>query len=163
MRISQIVAVASNGAIGKDNDLIWRLPADLKFFKATTMGHHMILGRKNYESIGRPLPGRVSVIVTRNANYTAEGAVVYTSLEAAIDFARSEGEEEVFIVGGAQIYEQTMDITERIYYTEVHKSFDADCFYPDLKSDEWKEVDRTDFKADEKNPLDYSFVVYDRI
>ena len=163
MQISQIVAVAQNGAIGKDNDLIWRLPADLKFFKNTTTGHHMLLGRKNYDSIGRPLPNRVSLIISRNTDYVAEGAEVFSSIEDAIQFAKDEGESELFIVGGAQIYEQTMDLTTRIYYTEVHESFDGDCFYDRPDEKYWKEISREDHQSDEKNPYDYSFVVYERI
>ena len=162
MKISQIVAVSENNTIGKDNDLIWRLPADLKFFKNTTTGHHMLLGRKNYDSIGRPLPNRVSLIVTRDTSYSAEGAEVFHSIDDAIQFARDAGETELFIVGGAEIYNQTLPLIDKIYFTEVHQSFEGDCFYDELDKSDWAEVSREYHEADAKNPYNYSFVVYER-
>lgn len=163
MKVSQIVAVAKNGAIGKNNDLIWRLPADLKYFKEITTGHHIIMGRKNYESIGRPLPNRTSIIITRNKDYKAEGCIVVNSLTEAIAVAKANNETEAFIIGGGEIYNMSMDITDRIYYTLVHENFDADTFYPVLDKKKWKESNKIDFKSDEKNPFDYSFIIFDPI
>ena len=157
MKISQIVAIAENYAIGKDNDLIWRLPADLKHFKEITMGHCMLMGRKNYESIGRPLPGRTTIIVTRDSNYKQEGCHVVHSIEDGIELARSQNEEELMIIGGGQIYEQTLDQTTSIYLTVVHETFDADTFYPKLEDSEWQEVHIDKHLADEKNKFDYTF------
>ncbi len=163
MIISQIVAVAANGVIGKDNDLIWRLPADLKFFKNTTMGHHMLMGRKNYESIGKPLPGRTTIIVTRDPEYQQEGCIVKQSIDDAIQYASDNNEEELMIIGGGQIYEQTLALTNRIYLTEVHQQFDGDTFYPSLNVDEWKETGRVFHAKDEKNAFDFSFVTLERV
>ncbi|BDD11244.1 dihydrofolate reductase [Fulvitalea axinellae] len=160
MTVSIIVARAENGAIGKDNDLIWRLPADLKFFKKTTMGGVMVMGRKTYESIGRPLPGRTTIIVTRNSEYKAEGCLLASSVAEAIEKARELGKDEVFLAGGAQIYEMAMPLADKIYLTEVKATFEADTFFPDLLADDWKEISREDHEADEKNPYAYSFVTF---
>lgn len=161
MRIAQIVAVAQNGVIGKDNDLIWRLSNDLKYFKNITTGHHIIMGRKNYESIGRPLPNRTSIIITRNPNYKAEGCIVVNSLEKAIEIAKTNGDDEAFIIGGGEIYNMSMNLVNRIYYTEVHESFEGDTFYPELDKSTWNEISREKHSSDEKNAHDYSFVIYD--
>ena len=162
MIISQIVAVAENNVIGKDNDLIWRLPADLKYFKNTTSGHHILMGRKNYESIGRPLPNRTSVIITRNKDYKAEGCIVVNSIEEALEVAKANGETEAFIIGGGEIYKSSLQQTDKIYYTEIHETFDGDTFYPELDKTIWKETAREKHLKDEKNPYDYSFVVYEK-
>ncbi len=158
MKISSIVAVAQNNVIGKDNDLIWRLSEDLKRFKRITSGHHIIMGRLNYESIGRPLPNRTNVIITRQKDYTAEGCVVVNSLEEALQVAKDNGETEAFIIGGAQIYNLAMPYIEKIYLTEVHQSFDGDVFFAEL-GEEWKEVHREGpFPKTEKDQCEYSFV-----
>lgn len=162
MIISQIVAVAENGAIGKDNDLIWRLPTDLKYFKEITTGHHIIMGRKNYESIGRPLPNRTSVIITRNKDYKAEGCIIVNSIEEALEVAKSNGETEAFIIGGGEIYRSSLDITQTIYYTEVHESFEADTFYPHLEENIWVETSREYHTKNEKNAYNFSFVKYQK-
>lgn len=162
MIISQIVAVAENKVIGKDNDLIWRLPADLRYFKETTSGHHILMGRKNYESIGRPLPNRTSVIITRNKDYQAEGCIVVNSIEEALKVAKANGETEAFIIGGGEIYKSSLQQTDKIYYTEIHETFDGDTFYPELDKTTWKETAREKHLKDEKNPYDYSFVVYEK-
>ena len=157
MKVSQIVAVSKNRAIGKDNDLIWHLPSDLQFFKRRTSGHHIIMGRKNYESIGRPLPNRTNVIISRNVDYQAEGCVTVQSIQEALDLAESNNETEAFIIGGGQIYEQSLDLVSTIYLTEVHEEFEGDTFYPEL-GNEWKEEEREFHGKDEKNKYDYSFV-----
>ncbi|GAB1308505.1 dihydrofolate reductase [Urechidicola sp. KH5] len=158
MVITIIAAIAENNALGKDNDLIWHLPADLIRFKKTTTGHHIIMGRNTYESIGKPLPNRTTVIITRNKNYTAEGCVIVNSLEAALDVAKAD--ESPFIIGGAQIYKQALDLADRLDITEVHETFEADAFFPEIRDTEWEEVSRIKFEPDEKNKHHYSFVQY---
>ena len=167
MVVSLIVAVSENGVIGKDNDLIWHLPKDMKFFKETTMGHHVIMGRKNFESIPHkysPLPNRTNMIITRKADYIAEGCVVVNSVETALEIAKQNGETEPFIIGGGQIYKLALEanLVDKIYLTKVYFSFDGDTFFPELNAD-WKETERTDCKADEKHVHDYSFLTFEKI
>ncbi|RYD70186.1 MAG: dihydrofolate reductase [Sphingobacteriales bacterium] len=161
--IAAVVAIAENNVIGKDNGLIWHLPADLKHFKKHTMGHPMVMGRKTFESIGKPLPGRTTIIVTRDKDYTAVGCIVCNSVDDALKTANELDNEQVSIIGGAEIYRQTLDKTDRIYLTEVHHTFDGDTFFPEIKKEEWKETSREQFEADEKNQYAYSFVTLDRI
>jgi dihydrofolate reductase len=159
---SMIVAVSENEVIGKDNQLIWHLPADLKYFKSLTMGHHMIMGRKTFESIGKALPGRTSVIITRNKNYAVpEGCIVTNSLEQAYKIAEDNKDAEAFIIGGAEIFKQAESLCDKIYYTEVKARFDGDTFFY-LDKSKWKEVKREDHLKDEKNKFDYSFLEYVR-
>jgi len=162
MKKSLIVAIADNNVIGKDNDLIWYLPADLKFFKGKTTGHHIIMGRKTFESIGggRPLPNRISIIVSRQKDYKAEGCHIAHSLEEAI--AMVENENELFIIGGKQIYEQSMDIVDTMYITRVHESFDGDTFFPEINYNDWELVSSNDNEPDEKNKYPYTFTEYRR-
>ena len=139
---SIIVAISENNGIGKDNDLLWYLPSDMRFFRKTTLGHCVITGRKNYESIPekyRPLAKRTNIIVTRNANYKADGAVVKNSLEEALEFAKSENESEVFIIGGGQIYKEAMgkNVIDKMYVTHVAKNYDADTFFPEIELSNW--------------------------
>ena len=162
MKVSLIVAVSENGVIGKNNDLIWHLPNDMRFFKETTMGHHVIMGRKNFESIPhkyRPLPNRTNIIVTRQTDYKAQGCVVVNSVEAALEVAKQNGDSEPFIIGGGQIYKLALEakMIDKIYLTKVHHSFDGDTFFPELNSD-WKEVSKVENKADEKHSYDYDFI-----
>lgn len=160
MITSIIVAKAENQAIGVNNDLPWYLPADLKHFKKLTSGHHIMMGRKTYESIGRPLPNRVSVIISRNPDYKAEGCYVVNSLEAAISFAKQAGETEAFLIGGGQLYQLALaqNLANKIYLTEVETTVEGDAFFPELSPNDWKETDRVKHQADEKNPFAYSFV-----
>ena len=154
-----IAAVAKNNALGRDNDLIWRLPNDLKRFKKVTLGHHVIMGRKTFESLGKPLPNRTTIIITRNINYTADGCIVVNSLENAIIAAREDN--NPFILGGGEIYEQALDYADALDLTLVHHSFDeADTFFPAIDFTQWQETYREDFKTDEKHNYDYSFVNY---
>ncbi len=155
-----IAAIANNNALGKDNDLIWHLPADLIRFRHTTTGHHILMGRNTYESIGKPLPNRTSVIITRNANYKAEGCIVVTSLEAALEIAKEDS--SPFVIGGAQIYREAINLVDQLDITEVHHDFEADVFFPEIDSSVWKETRRERFEADAKNPYAYSFVSYQR-
>ena len=158
--ITIIAAIAENNALGKNNDLIWHLPADLKRFKKTTTGHHIIMGRNTFESIGKPLPNRTTVIITRNPTYKVEGCVVVNSLEKALEVAKNDA--TPFIIGGAQIYKQAILIADKLDITEVHHSFDADVFFPKIDATIWKESHRELFKAGEKNKFDYSFVSYEK-
>ncbi|WP_017731766.1 dihydrofolate reductase [Nafulsella turpanensis] len=161
---SIIVARASNGVIGKDNSLIWHMPNDLKFFKDTTTGHYVLMGRKSYEAIGKPLPNRLNIIITRNPDYVVEGAMVVHSLESALRLAEDQKQKEAFILGGGEIYRQAFknNLVDRIYLTEIKEEFEGDTFFPELDASQWKETQREEFKADEKNPHDYAFVILER-
>ena len=159
MIVSDVVAISENHVIGKDNKLLWYLPNDLKHFKVITTDHTIIMGRKTYDSVGKPLPKRRNIIVTRQ-DITIEGCEVVNSIEAAL--ALCANEEEVFIVGGAEIYKLAMPLTNRIYLTIVHKQFDGDSFFPEINKQEWKEVSREDHQPDEKNSLPYSFITLER-
>ena len=160
--ITIIAAIAQNNALGKDNDLIWHLPADLKRFKKTTTGHYILMGRNTFESIGKPLPNRTTIIITRNDNYYKDGCLIASSLEEAIELAKED--EQIFIIGGAQVYTYAIEnnIADTLDITLVHKEFDADVFFPEIDPAIWKEVSREDFKADEKNKFDYSFLKYQK-
>lgn len=156
--ITIIAAIANNNAIGKNNQLIWHLPADLKRFKKVTSGHHIIMGRKTYESLGKPLPNRTTIIITRNKNYKQNNCIVVNSLNEAIKAAQAD--ENPYILGGAEIYKQALKIADRLDLTIIHHSFEADAFFPKINYKIWKEVSREDYKADEKNKYNYSFVTY---
>jgi dihydrofolate reductase len=165
MKIIQIVAVAENQAIGKDNRLLWRLPNDMKFFKDHTEGHCVVTGRRNYESIPekfRPLPLRTNIVVTRQENYSAPGAIVVTTIEAAVAEANKLGEDRLYIIGGGEIYKQTLDMSDEILFTRVHHNFDADTFFPALDMNDWKEDWREEHAADEKHAYAYTFYRYVR-
>ncbi len=157
-----MAAKASNNIIGKDNTLVWHLPADLKFFKQTTKGHTLIMGRKTFESLANPLPHRDSWVVTRNKDYQREGISVYHSLENAIEAGEKKGLDTVFILGGGEIYRQSMDIADKLIITEVHHEFEGDTYFPDIDKQKWEEVSREEYKADEKNKYDFAFVQYQR-
>ncbi len=160
MILSSIVAVAKKNVIGGDNKLLWHLPADLKHFKNVTMDHTIIMGRKTYESIGKPLPGRKNIVVTRSEEFIAEGCTVITNLQKAIQLC--EQEDEVFIIGGAEIFRQSLPAVDKIYITRIDHVFEGDVFFPELNFSEWKLVKYLKFHADEKNKYDYSFAEYER-
>lgn len=160
MTISLIVAVAENNVIGKNNQLAWYLPADLKIFKTLTTGHHIVMGRKTYESIGKALPNRTTVIITRQDNYKAEGCIVVKSLQEALEVSKKDN--EVFVIGGAEIFKDAIPIADKIYLTRIHHLFEGDTFFPELDENVWEEKERTDFQADEKNLYAYSFCVLER-
>lgn len=166
MRLSMIVAQAQNRVIGRQNKLPWYLPGDLKYFKQVTMGKPVIMGRKTYESIGKPLPGRLNIVITRDPAYQLEGAKVVHSLAEAIELSESQafidGVEEAMVIGGEQIYAQALSLAERLYVTQVHAEVEGDAFFPELEQSDWAELGRDDFKAEGPNPYDYSFVVYQR-
>jgi len=155
-----IAAVAKNNVIGRNNQLIWRLPADLKRFKQLTLGHAMIMGRKTFDSIGRPLPGRSSVIVTRDRNYTQENCIIAYSLEEAFLFLKDQ--KEIFVIGGADIYQQSLAFASKMYITHIDEEFDGDVFFPEFSLEEWTEEERLTFDPDEKNAMSYSFTTYVR-
>lgn len=163
--ISLIVAVADNNVIGKDNKLIWHLPADMKFFKEKTTGHCVISGRKNYESIPekfRPLPNRTNIVITRQKDYPAPGTIIVHSLEDAIKKAKETGDEEIFIIGGAEIFIQSMRYADRIYLTRIHHSFEGDVFFPDLNPLEWQETQHHQGLVNEKNKYEHDFLVFEK-
>lgn len=160
--VTIIAAIAENNALGKDNQLIWHLPADLKRFKKTTLNHVVIMGRKTFESLGKPLPNRTNILITRDKNYKAEGCVVVNSLKEALETAAKE-DENPFILGGAEIYKQALPFTDKLDVTFVHHQFDANVFFPEIDKTIWKETSREDFKSDENNKYDYSFVTFERI
>ena len=166
MRISLIVALSENHVIGRNNKLPWYLPNDLKYFKQVTMGLPIVMGRKTFESIGKPLPGRTNIVVTRNTEWAADGVRAAHSLEEAFELAESiaeiDGREELMIIGGDQIYQSALPLVDRMYLTEVHAHVDGDAYFPKFDPADWREVGREDFEAVEPNPYDYSFVVYDR-
>jgi dihydrofolate reductase len=159
MRISLIVAVAENGVIGKDNGLPWHLSHDLRRFKRLTMGHHLIMGRRTWESVGKPLPGRINVVVTRDTDFRAEGAVVVHSVPDALAL---DDDEEMFIGGGAEIFRAALPQVERAYLTLVHATPEGDTFFPEVDWSQWRLVEREDHPADEKNDFPYSFITYER-
>lgn len=160
---SIIAAVAENNVIGKNNDLVWHLPADLKYFKETTKGHFVMMGRKTFESFGKPLRNRTHIIITRDKNYSYPDCYVVHNLQEAYDIAEKNNQQEIFILGGAEIYRQSIDQTDRLYITEIRESFDGDTFFPEINKNKWKEVERNDFEPDEKNKYPYSFVRYERV
>jgi dihydrofolate reductase len=155
MIISFVVAIAENNAIGKDNGLLWHLPADLKHFKQITNGHTIIMGRKTFDSMGKPLPNRRNIVITRNADLKIEGAEVTTSLDDALALCKTE--EEVFIIGGAEIYKEALDKTDRIYLTTVHQRFEGDAYFPELDRNKWVETAREEHQRDEKNKIAFTF------
>ena len=186
MIVSLIAAVAGNNVIGKNNDLPWHLPADMKYFRDVTMGHCVIMGRKNYDSIPlkyRPLEGRTNIVVTRQKNFTAEGCIVVNSVEEALKkahFYSPEGENtggassdfppsgglrgaETFIIGGADIYRQTIDAADKLYITHINHTFDGDAFFPKINAGKWKLINKKNIAADEKNKFSFSFCVYERM
>lgn len=148
--------------IGKDNQLPWKMPADLRHFKAITTGNPILMGRKTYESIGRPLPNRTNIIMTRDPNYQANGCIVVSSIDQAISHASKENIAEIFIIGGAEVYKQLLPSVDRIYLTVVHHEFAGDTYFPELDNREWVEVKREDHVKDSENACDYSFLILER-
>jgi dihydrofolate reductase len=155
--ISLIVAAAENNAIGKDNQLLWHLPNDLKFFKNTTWGMPVIMGRKTFEAVNKPLPGRFNIVITRQADWKAEGTIVATDLQDALQKAKETNCNEIFVIGGGEIYKQSMEIADKIYITRVHANFDADTFFPEIDESKWQLTHNQDFGVDEKHSYAYSF------
>ncbi|MBL7873990.1 MAG: dihydrofolate reductase [Cyclobacteriaceae bacterium] len=164
MIISLIAALAKNRTIGKNNDLPWHLPDDMKYFMQTTKGHHVIMGRKNYDSIPekfKPLPGRTNIVVTHKKDFIAPDCIVVNSLEAGIDLAKQANEKEVFVIGGAEIYKLSLPIANRLYLTEINGHIEGDTFFPTIDNT-WKETARIHHEKDSRHVYDFDFVVYDR-
>ncbi len=160
MKIAIVVAMAANRVIGRDNRLPWYLPADLKHFKQLTLGKPVVMGRKTYASIGRPLPERINIVVTRDRDYQAPGCVVVHSLEEALAAAGEAA--EVMVIGGAEFYRQVLPLADTLYLTRVHAEFEGDTVFPVFDEADWEEVARTDCEPDEKNPWAYSFLQLER-
>jgi dihydrofolate reductase len=158
-RLSVIAALARNRVIGRDNDLPWHLPEDLKRFRALTMGHHIVMGRKTFESLGRLLPGRTTVIVTRNRDYQVPGAIIVHSLEEAVTACGDDP--EIFLIGGAELYQQSLQLAGRLYLTEIDAEFEGDAYFPAFSRDTWKETAReTQISAE---GLPFSYVTYEAV
>lgn len=162
MAVSLIVAVSENGIIGRNGGLPWRLSADLKHFKRTTMGHHLIIGRRTWDEVGQPLPGRIMVVVTRSRDLQAEGATIVHSLAEALEVARDD--DEPFIGGGAHIYRRALenDVVDRLYITRVHAEVEGDTIFPDVDLDRWELVFEETHEADERNEFPFSFLIFER-
>ncbi|WP_207422681.1 dihydrofolate reductase [Desertivirga brevis] len=156
MILSAVVVVDANNGIGKENKLLVHFPADLKRFKKITSGHTVIMGRKTYESMEKALPNRRNIVISRNPGYTLQDAETADSLDQAVKLA--EGEEEVFIIGGADIFRQALTILNKVYLTKIDKAFEADTFFPELDNNQWQEVEREDHQPDEKTDFSYSFL-----
>ncbi len=159
-KLSLIVAMARNRTIGIDNTLPWRCPEDLKHFKTLTMGHHMIMGRKTYDSIGKPLPGRTTVVVTRNNDLEIAGCVIAHSLKEAVALCGDDS--EIFVVGGAELYRQAIALVDTLYITEIQQDVEGDAHFPEFDMSEWKEVSRDIRTQEAPQPLSYHFVTYRR-
>ena len=163
MIVSAIVAATENWVIGKGNEIPWYLSNDFKHFKKTTMGHHIIMGRHTYISIGRPLPKRTNIILTRNPFYVVQNCLIAHSVQEALELAFDNGETEAFIIGGGKVYEQALPFLDKVYLTVVHTELEGDTYFPVLNSDDWQEVSSERHSADEKNDFDYSFKLFERI
>jgi dihydrofolate reductase len=163
MKITIIAALSTNNVIGRDSQVPWRQSADMKRYKALTMGHHLITGRKTYESVGKPLPGRITVVVTRSADFRADGVIVVHSVEEALRVAEQAGDSEAFINGGAEIYRQALHLADRMQLTRIHAEVAGDTWFPEFDDvTEWRLIDSEHFEADEKNEYPYTFLVYER-
>jgi len=162
MKISIIVAVADNGVIGSDNQLIWHLSDDLKNFKKITSGHIIIMGRKTYESIGRPLPNRTNIILSRIKNYDVEGCIVFHSLDEALTFSRERGEEEVFIIGGEAVYNAAYEIADKLYLTKVHASPAGDAFFKQIRFEHWNQISKVYIPKNDQNDFEYEMLEMER-
>jgi dihydrofolate reductase len=164
MVISLIAAVSKNRIIGKNNDLPWHLPDDMKYFMQTTKGHHVIMGRKNYDSIPekfRPLPNRTNIVVTRQKGFKAAGCIIVHSIEEGIELAKKNNEHETFIIGGAEIYKLGFQISQRLYLTEINAEIEGDTFFPEFNKQNWKETSRIHHQADSRHAYSFDFVIYE--
>ena len=162
MKISLISAVAQNGIIGRQNDLPWHLPDDFAYFKRKTSHHPIIMGRKSLEALGKPLPNRTNIVVTRNAHFKIAGVTVVNTLDDAIAEAQAVNQEEIFVIGGAEIYAMALPIATTLYLTEIHKAYDGDAYFPEYDENEWDEVSRVPHPADERHEVGFDFVEYER-
>ncbi|CAM3490551.1 dihydrofolate reductase [Marinicrinis lubricantis] len=159
--ISLIWAMGENREIGKDHDMPWKLPAELAYFKKTTMGSPVLMGRKTFESIGKPLPGRENWVLTRDRGYTAIGCRMVYTLEEAVEQLKDV--QEIFVIGGAEIYRMFLPYADRLYVTKIKQSFPADTFFPEINWSQWRQISAAPGEKNERNPYDYEFQVYERI
>jgi len=159
-KITLIVAAAENNAIGKDNQMPWHLPNDFKYFKKTTLGHSVVMGRKTFDSIGKPLPERRNIILTRDQDYTSPDVDVANSVDDVLTYCRDE--REIFVIGGANVFKQFMPLAQKVYLTRVHTAIDGDAFFPELSENEWQLTRSEHHQKDEKHAFDYSFEVWER-
>jgi dihydrofolate reductase len=162
MIISLVVAAAENNAIGKDNKLLWSLPNDMKFFKNTTWGMPVIMGRKTFESLKKDLPGRFNIVITRHQDIKVKNIIVAKDLNDALLKASKTNCKEAFVIGGGEIYKQFIKVADRIYITRVHATFDGDTFFPVIDEKKWKLISNEDFKKDDKHAYDYSFQLWEK-
>jgi dihydrofolate reductase len=162
MQITAIAAMSLNRVIGKDNQIPWYLPADLRFFMQTTVGHHVLMGRKNYLSMGKPLPRRTNIVITRNPFFVSSGCLVVHSLEEALALAHERDEQEAFIIGGGEIYRLSMDYLDKIYLTTIDLRVGGDVFFPEIDPEAWRVVDVKRYEADEKNADAFKIETYER-
>ncbi len=163
MIVSAILAMSKNRVIGKDNKIPWHLTADLKYFKRTTLNHHIIMGRKTFLSIGKPLPKRTNIVLTRNPFFVASNIIATSSIDEALSIAQNNEETEVFIIGGGEIYRQSMPYWDKVYITLIDLEVEGDVFFPELDKNEWQLISEDPHEADEKNEYNYTFLVYERI
>lgn len=163
MIVSAIVAVGENNEIGRDNDLMWSLPKDMRWFVDNTRGHTVVMGRKTLDSLGKPLPKRLNIVITRNEDFNPEGVIVTHSVDEALKVAEQEGTDEVFIIGGGHIYEQTLGMLDRLYLTKVHGTFKgADTFFPEVNINDWKVVEKIENEVDEKHAYAFDFYILEK-
>lgn len=160
LKITLIVAAAENNAIGKNNQMLWHLPDDFKYFKQHTLDHSVVMGRKTYESIGKPLPQRRNIILTRDLNWSAEDVDVANSLDEVLSYCRDE--REIFVIGGAKIYQQVLPLAQKVLLTRVHTTLDGDAYFPKLPQTEWKKVSENKHPKDERHAYDFTFEVWER-
>ena len=166
MIVSLIAALSENRVIGKNNDLPWRLPDDMKYFMETTSGHYVIMGRKNYQSLPekfRPLPNRTNIVITRSSDFSAPGCQVVHTLVDALEIARQANQKEIFIIGGAEIYALSLPHAHRLYLTEIKAEVAGDTYFPNVNLTEWKELSRSQHSTDNKHPFAFDFVIYEKI
>lgn len=161
MKITLIVAAAENNAIGKDNQMLWHLPNDFKYFKKQTLNHSVVMGRKTFESIGKPLPERRNIVITRNPDWMADDVDVANSLDEVLTYCRDE--REIFIIGGANIYKQALPLASKVLLTRVHTNIDGDAYFPTLEPKDWDLVGSERHQADERHAYDYTFEVYEKV
>jgi dihydrofolate reductase len=162
MRIALIAAASDNDVIGKDNDLPWHLPDDFRFFKRTTKGHHVIMGRRTWESQGKPLPGRVNIVVSSRRDYETPGATLVSSLDEALEIARAAGEDEAFVIGGTRLYAEALEIADRIYLTRVHATLEGDAHFPPYDPAQWRELARERHEADDRHAYAFTILTLER-
>ena len=161
MNLTLIAAMSQNRVIGRDNDLAWHLPKDLKRFKELTKGHHVLMGRKTYESVGRPLPGRTNIVISRQENYKAPGCIVVHTLEEAI--RKAENDNQPYVIGGGKIYEQALPLADTLELTQIHADVEGDTYFPEVDTNKWQIVAKESHEADDKHEFAYDFLTYQRV